>query len=499
MAIAATQIRLVHWPLQLRLAAFARAAARHVPLLILIGLVAGIHVPTMESYFFGDDFLVLGDVRSRSFGDYMRDVVLLDDMTPNWRPLTMAVYYGEYHLFGLDAMPWRIVNLAFHAATMVVLYAFVLSVTKRLFVALAAAAIFGVSAAAVHTVTYVTAFPHVFSQFLLLSSLLAMHAYVSDGERRPAWYWISLVMFIAGFLANEGGVVLGATVVAYYAFHSLFKRRDLLDFTIKMFPFGVAATVLVAGLSGCGCQGVDGGFYGVGVHIPQETFVYMSRLAYPVGGIDLRPSAMEWTWGSIVLGFAILFLLRGPNIARVAAIGMVIAVMPYTPGKIWTATRYTYMATPFFAILVAVSAGLVFQYATRLWKPGAYALGGLAIAAVAGLYSWQTIVQTDPFLEETERWELLVRDLQANYEEVPRGTTIYVVEEEGLWSNPFWQPTWMTSIGMALYGPDVRVRAMPETHLEALKKTLPGGTELFVVVLGDDGHLVKMPAENVTR
>jgi hypothetical protein len=208
---------------------------------------------------------------------------------------------------------------------------------------------------------------------------------------------------------------------------------------------------------------------------------------------------MEWIWGSIVLGFAIIFMLRGPNIARVAAIGMVIAVMPYTPGKIWTATRYTYMAMPFFAILVAVSAGLAFHYAARLWKPGAYALGGLAIAAVAGLYSWQTIVQTDPFLEETDRWELLVRDLQANYDEVPRGTTIYVVEEEGLWSNPFWQPTWMTSIGMALYGPDVRIRAMPETHLEALKKTLPGGTELFVVVLDDDGHLVKMPQENVTR
>lgn len=499
MAIAATPIQLVDWPVQLRLAAFARSAARHVPLLILVALVVGIHVPTMESYFFGDDFLVLGDVRSQSFGTYMHNVIVLDDMTPNWRPLTMAVYYGEYHLFGLDAMPWRIVNLTFHVATIVVLYIFVLSVTKRLFVALAAAAVFGVSAAAVHTVTYVTAFPHVFSQFLLMSSLLAMHAYVSDGERRPAWYWLSLLLFIAGFMANEGGVVLGAAVIAYYAFDSLFKRRDILDFTIKMFPFGVAATLLVAGLAGCGCQGVEGGFYGVGMHIPQETFVYMSRLAYPVGEIDLRPSAMEWVWGSIVLGFAIFFLLRGPNVARVAAIGMVIAVMPYVPGKIWTATRYSYMATPFFAILVAVAAGFVFHYAVKVWKPGAYALGALAIATVAGLYAWQTIIQTDPFLDETERWELLVEELQANYEEVPAGTTIYVVEEEGLWSNPFWQPTWMTSIGMALYGPDVRIRAMPATHLEALRKTLPRGTEMFVVELTDEGQLVRVPQESVTR
>jgi hypothetical protein len=176
---------------------------------------------------------------------------------------------------------------------------------------------------------------------------------------------------------------------------------------------------------------------------------------------------------------------------------MVIAVMPYTPGKIWTATRYTYMATPFFGILVAVAAGFVFHYATRLWKPGAYVLGALAIASVAGLHSWQTLHQTQPFLRDTDRWELLVRDLQDNYDEVPRGTTIYVIDEDGMWSNPYWQPTWMTAVGQALYGPDVKVRAMPATHLENVKKAMPSGTELYVVELTDEGHLVKVSEPNV--
>jgi hypothetical protein len=411
----------------------------------------------------------------------------------------MVVYYGEYHLFGLNALPWRIVNLVVHIATVVVLYAFVLSWTKRLFVALAAAAVFGVSAAAVHTVTYITAFPHVFSQFLLMSALLSMHLYVKGGERRWGWYCLSLALFVAGFLANEGGVVLGLAIMLYYALDSLAKRRDVLDFVVKMSPFAIAGAVLVAGLAGSGRQGIDGGFYSVGMHIPLETFVYMSRLAYPVESIDLRPSAMEWIWGSIVLGFAIFFLVRGPNIARLAAVAMVIAVMPYAPGKIWTATRYTYMATPFFAILVAVTAGLVFHYAVKLWKPGAYALGALALASVAGLYAWQTMHQTEPFLKETARWELLVDDLQSNYDEVPRGTTIYVIDEEGMWSNPYWQPTWMTSVGQALYGADVKVRAMPALHLDAVKKTLPPGTDMYVVELTDDGRLVKVAEETATR
>ena len=122
------------------------AVARYLPLFAVIALVVGIHVPTLDYYFFGDDFLVLGDVNSQPFPQYMRDVVLLRDLTPNWRPLTMAIYYGEFQLFGMDPMPWRVVNLALHVATVAMLYGLVLSITKRVFVATAAALIFGVSA-----------------------------------------------------------------------------------------------------------------------------------------------------------------------------------------------------------------------------------------------------------------------------------------------------------------------------------------------------------------
>lgn len=494
MAVAATHVTLFEQADRRALSDTLRTYARHLPLLLVVGLVVGIHIPTMHYYFFGDDFLVLGDIRTRTFPSYMRDVVFLRDLTPNWRPLTMLVYWGEFKAFGFNALPWRIVNLTLHVATVLVLYTLVLSLTKRVFVALGAALIFGVSASAVHTVTYITAFPHVFSEFLLISSLYTLHRYVEGGERRAVWYWTSLTLFVLGFLANEGGVVMGAVILTYYAAYSLARRRDILDFTIKMAPFGIASALLVSGLSGCGCQGVDAGFYGVGWHIPRETWIYMSRLAYPVGAIRLEPTAMEWAWGSVVIGFAIFFLVRGPHIARFAAVGMVIGVMPYVPGKIWTATRYSYMATPFFAILVAVAAGFVHHYAAKLYKPAAHVLAATALVAVGGLYSWQTIHQTQPFLRATDRWQLLADDLRANYEQVPPGTTIYVIDDEGLWSNPFWQPTWMTSVGHALYGKHVSVRALPSDDLVRLRKSVDG--QLYVVQL-DDGHLSTVPGQTV--
>jgi hypothetical protein len=473
-----------------------RRASRHLPIIVILALVIGIHVPTMQYYFFGDDFLVLGDIQSRAFPAYMRDVILLRDMTPNWRPLTMLIYWGEFKAFGFNALPWRIVNLSVHVASVAMLYTLVLSMSKRLFVALAAAVIFAVSASAVHTVTYITAFPHVFAELLLISSLYALHRYVESGERRAAWYWASLLLFVSGFLANEGGVVLGAVLLVYFATASLLKKRDVLDFAIKMLPFALAATLLVGGLSGCGCQGVDAGFYGVGWHIPRELWVYMSRLAYPVGAIPKEPSAMEWAWGSVVVGFAIFFFVRGPHIARFAAVGMLIGVMPYAPGKIWTATRYTYMSLPFFAILVAVAAGFVHHHAARLWKPGAHALAGMALVAVAGLYSWQTIHQTQPFMKDTDRWQLLAEDLTANYDPVPRGTTIYVIDDENLWSNLYWQPTWMTSVGRALYGRDVAVRALSSADFQRLSQNVSGS--VYLVQL-EDGHLQTVSPASVHR
>lgn len=471
-----------------------RTIARQVPIALVLGLVVGIHIPSLQYYFFGDDFLVLGDIQSRSFPSYMGDVIALRDLTPNWRPLTMLVYWGEFKAFGFDATAWRIVNLSLHASTVLLLYVLVLSMTKKVFVASAAALIFGVSASAVHTVTYITAFPHIFSEFLLVGSLLAMHRYVAGDERRWWWYWLSFLAYVAAFLANEGGVVIGLVLLVYFTTDSLARRRDLLDYAIKVMPFVLAATMLVAGLAGCGCQGVDGGFYSVGWHIPRETWVYMARLAYPVGAIVKEPTAIEWIWGSGVAASAIFFFVRGPNIARFAAVGMIAGVMPYAPGKIWTASRYTYLSLPFFAVLVAVAAGWLHHQAIRFNRYAAHALAAAALFAVGGLYAWQTWEQTQPFLDDTDRWQLLADDLRSNYETLPEGSTLYVVDDEGVWTNPLWQPTWMTSIGHALYGKDVTLRAVSSADVQRLKDTTDG--RVYLVEL-KEGHLHRLSPSTV--
>jgi hypothetical protein len=66
------------------------------------------------------------------------------------------------------------------------------------------------------------------------------------------------------------------------------------------------------------------------------------------------------------------------------------------------------------------------------------------------LYGWQTYAQDRRSGVATDRWLLLVNELQRNYSEVPEGMTIYIID--GPWTNPMEQYTWVPSVGRALYG-----------------------------------------------
>ena len=72
MAVAVTHAQAYERPSARALTAFLRAAARHVPIALVVGLIVGIHIPTLHYYFFGDDFVVLGDINSRAFPAYMQ-------------------------------------------------------------------------------------------------------------------------------------------------------------------------------------------------------------------------------------------------------------------------------------------------------------------------------------------------------------------------------------------------------------------------------------------
>ena len=430
-----------------------RFVLRHWGLLAALAIAFAVHAPTLRYFFDGDDFVVLGSVQHLGSQQYLVDTLRMHDIVPNWRPLTGAIYMVEWNLFGLNAMAWRAVNLAVHLASMAVLYALVLRVAKRPAAGAVAAIIFGVSGAHFDTVTYVTALPHVLATFFTLASLLAIVAYTQDGERNPWAFWSSFALFALAFLSNEGAFVYAPVLVLAYA---LFARRwhsAPLRLLLHAAPF----TALSGGWF-IFYQTADlpqlkfEGFYW-GPHVVDNYAVYFSLIANPPRAHPREPARLRGVKALAILAPAAARPPFGSNIARVCVLGIAVALLPFVPVEIWTASRYTYGAVAFFAPVAAIAAYALFDRVRNTHpyvRVPATLVALVLVAAVAGLYSWQTYARDRMSGERTDRWQLLVNELRKNYDTVPAGTTIYIVD--GPWTNPMEQYTWVPSVARAVYG-----------------------------------------------
>ena len=430
-----------------------RFCMRHWGLLAALAITFTVHAPTLRYFFYGDDFVVLGSVEYLGARQYIADTILMRDIVPNWRPLTGAVYAVEWNLFGMNAVYWRAFNLAVHLGSIAVLYTLVARVTRRPAIGAIAALIFGVSGAHFDTVTYVTALPHVLATFFVLSSLLALVSYAQDGERNPAAFWLSFLLFTLGFLANEGAFVYAPVLIAAYALYARRWRLAPLRLPLHALPFAALAGSWTAFYQTCACEQLKfDGFYW-GPHVISNYAVYISWLAFPAQSIPASPDALRWTIAAAVALALVVLAVRGPHVARLCALGVALALLPFVPVEIWTASRYTYAAVAFFAPVAALAAYAIFDRVRGLhrWaRLPATVLALLFVAAVASLYGWQTYAQDARSGRATDRWQLLVNELEKNYEDVPAGSTIYIID--GPWTNPMEQYTWVPSVARALYG-----------------------------------------------
>lgn len=430
-----------------------RFTLRHWGLLAALALTFGVHAPTLRYFFEGDDFVVLGSVEYLGGPAYVLDTFRMQDIVPNWRPLTGAVYAAEWELFGLNAAAWRSVNLAVHLSSMVLLYALVARVTKRPSIGALAAVIFGVSGAHFDTVTYVTALPHILATFFVLASLLAIVSYAQDGERNPWAFWGSFALFGLAFLSNEGAFIYGPVIVLAYALFAVRWHAAPLRLILHGAPFAALSIgwFVFYQTSDLPQLKFDGFYWGP--HVFENYAVYLSFIAYPAKAIPLEPDTLRWIITGVMVAFAGLFAVRGPDIARVGVLGVAVALLPFVPVEIWTASRYTYAAVAFFAPVAAIAAYFVFD---RVRSSHAYVripatfVALLFVATVAGLYSWQTFARDRMAGDRADRWQLLANELERNYETVPAGTTIWIVD--GPWTNPMEQYTWVPSVARAVYG-----------------------------------------------
>ena len=209
------------------------------------------------------------------------------------------------------------------------------------------------------------------------------------------------------------------------------------------------------------------GFYW-GAHVFDNYAVYLSFIAFPAQAIPLEPDTLRWC---IAIACRVDRRASSSSAARTsrasASSASALALLPFAPVEIWTASRYTYAAVAFFAPVAAIAAYELYDRVRNTHhyvRIPATLVGLLFVAAVAGLYSWQTFARDRMSGERTDRWQLLANELERNYDTVPPGTTIWIVD--GPWTNPMEQYTWVPSVARALYG-DARAFNLPRAAFAA--------------------------------
>ncbi|MDQ6664382.1 MAG: hypothetical protein M3Z23_08310, partial [Acidobacteriota bacterium] len=196
----------------------------------------------LKSWFRADDFAWLGLGREIFHPSDFWRVMFAPMAQGTIRPLSERAYFiGLHALFGLDALPFRILAFATQFANLVLLSWITLKLTGSRVAGFWAPILWTANSALVIAMTWCSTYNQILCGCFLLGSFALFLKYQETGKRR--FYWWQLLVFALGFSALEINVMYPALVASYLAFNRRPVRRGVLDL-VPLFALSIAFSVM---------------------------------------------------------------------------------------------------------------------------------------------------------------------------------------------------------------------------------------------------------------
>ena len=214
---------------------------------LLVGMALLAYSPLVRADFIWDDeSYVVNNGALRSV-DGLRRIWVDTSTERQYYPLVHTTFWLEYHVWGLHALGYHLVNVLLHSANAVLLWR--LLVRLRVPGAWFAAAIFAVHPVEVESVAWVTERKNVLSLALALSAVLCYlrfepaekpgaSAAAIPGDGRWRWYFLSLALFAGALLSKTVVASLPAVLLVIYWWKR--GRIDWIDVVILVLLGGSA-------------------------------------------------------------------------------------------------------------------------------------------------------------------------------------------------------------------------------------------------------------------
>ena len=385
----------------------AAAPARAMTALKLLGLIVlsvGPYIPSLSGGFLWDDNRWLGDDPVIARGAGPRAYWTGREATVDFLPVTSTAFWAQWHLFGLHAVGYRLVNLALHAAGAVLVWR-VLAVLAVPAAWLAAAA-FALHPVNVASVAWIAEQKNTLSLLPLAGAMLAYLRFDARGGR--AWYALAAGLFVLACLAKVSAVVLPVAMLG-----CAWRRRGRIGLADlrRVAPFLLLAGLVVyAGMrtqqarawAQAGANAPEGllehlalasralGFYAAKAVAPVKL-----AMIYPQW--DLHAFTAWWfvPLGLAVVAEAVLIWRRQESWARSAALALgcyAAALLPVLGFVNLSYMALSYVADHWHYLALIPAAGLAVGAAAaglRRWRTRprwlAPAAGAVLLAVLAGL------------------------------------------------------------------------------------------------------------------
>lgn len=292
-----------------------------------------------------------------------------------YRPLNVAWFMVEYHLFGLAPAAWHLANLAWHLVATAAVYLFARRLTSDGLTSALAALFFGLHPIHMEAVAWVSGPNDIMITVFSIASFLA---FARARERNQPLHWVlSLVSFAAALLIKEPAIVLPA-FLAVWEWTRPEKSSDALLSRLRRTAFAVVPHAAVALAYLAVRRLVLGATFGAGtatanmlLTVPSIAVFYVKHAVWPVGlsVIYDNPVVTHPTFADFILPLLICAALAGllfyaatrSRAALLAVAWSCISMLPpfavlRTLGDLQLARdRYLYLASAGICVLAAIA------------------------------------------------------------------------------------------------------------------------------------------------
>jgi protein O-mannosyl-transferase len=161
---------------------------------------------------FDDDFYITNNPFLKDFSLKGIAAIFTSFYSSNYHPLTTLTWFFEYHLFGINPLPYHLVNVLLHLVNTWLVYKLVSKLSGNVNTALIVSLLFGIHPMHVESVAWVSERKDVLYAAFYLSALMAYVRYIGSGLKANH-YTHMMLLFIASLLSKSAAVTLPALLI----------------------------------------------------------------------------------------------------------------------------------------------------------------------------------------------------------------------------------------------------------------------------------------------